>query len=89
MADVGATIDTVGVEDVEQVIDIGVESGVAAKIEEVRVDTAGTDEVIENDSVVGCEVRENSLPHGLVCAEAMSQNQGSLTGPFYTDIEIF
>lgn len=89
MADVGATIDTVGVEDVEQVVDIGVESGVAAKIEEVRVDTAGTDKVIENDSVVRCEVRENPLPHGLVCAEAMGQNQGFLARPFYTDIEIF
>lgn len=78
MAHVGTAIDSEGVKDVKQVIDIGVEGGVAAKVEAVGVDTAGTDEVVENDAVVGCEGGENALPDRLVGAETVGEDQDLL-----------
>lgn len=62
MANIGTASDMEGVEDIEEVVDVGVESGVAAVIEVIRVDAAGTDEVVENDAVATGEVREDALP---------------------------
>lgn len=71
MADEGAAVDVEGVEDGDEVVDEGVESGVTGEIEEVGVDAAGADKVVEYDTVVGSEGRVNELPSGLVGAEAM------------------
>lgn len=57
MADVGAASDTEGVEDVEEVVDVGIEGGVATVVKVIGVDTAGTDKVIEDDAVATGEVR--------------------------------
>ena len=78
MADVGAAIDSEGVEDGEQVIDIGVETGVAAEIEVIGVDAAGAHQVVENDAVVGREGGENALPDRLVGAEAVGEDENLL-----------
>lgn len=71
MADEGAAVDVEGVEDGDEVVDEGVESGVTREIEEVGVDAAGADKVVEYDTVVRSEGRVNELPSGLVGAEAM------------------
>ncbi|CAI0422912.1 unnamed protein product, partial [Linum tenue] len=42
-------VDAVGVEDVEEVVDVRVEGGVAVEVEVVGVDAAGADEVVEDD----------------------------------------
>ena len=68
MTDISAAINAEGIEDVEKVIDEGIESGVAAEVKIVRIDAAGTDKVIENDTVMGHEIRENALPGGLIGA---------------------
>ena len=52
MADVEAAVDGEEVEDLEEVVDIGVEGGVAAEIKEVGVDAAGADEVVQDDAEV-------------------------------------
>ena len=75
VTDVGTALDGEGVENVEQVVDVGVQSGVAAEIEVIGVDAAGANEVAENDGVSASEVRENSLPSRLVGAEAVSENE--------------
>lgn len=62
MADVGAASNVESVENVEKVVDIGVEGGVATEIKVVGVDAACADEVVENYGVPVSEVREDSLP---------------------------
>lgn len=89
MADVGAAIDSEDVEDVKQVVDIGVESGVAAKIEVIGVDTAGAHQVVENDAVEGREGGENALPDRLVGAEAVGEDEDLLPRAFHADVESF
>lgn len=87
MADVGAAGDAEGVEDVEEVVDVGVEGGITAVVEVVGVDAAGADEVVENDAVVAGEVREHALPRGLVCAEAVGQEKVLIAGTFHADVQ--
>lgn len=86
MTNKGAAIDAESVENVKQVVDVSVERGVASEIEVIGVDTAGTDEVVENDSVIGHEVRQNPLPRRLVGAEAMSEDQNFLSGANHANI---
>lgn len=62
MANVGTTSDMEGVEDVEEVVGVGVKTRVAAVIEVIGVDATGTSEVIEKDTVAAGEVREDALP---------------------------
>ena len=86
MTHIGAAIDAESVENVKQVVDVSVESGVALEIEVIGVDTAGTDEVVENDSVIGHEVRQNALPRRLVGAQAVSEDQDFLAGANHANI---
>lgn len=74
MADVGAAGDAEGLQDVEEVVDVGVEGGVAAVVEVVGVDAAGAHQVVENDAVVAREVGQHALPCRLVRAEAVCQD---------------
>jgi len=69
VADVGAAGDSEGVEDVEEVVHVGIEGGVAAEVEEIGVDAAGAGQVVEDDFIVRGEVREDSLPSRLVRPE--------------------
>jgi len=62
VADVSTTSDMEGIKDVEEVINVSIKSCVAAVIEVIGVDTAGANEVIENDFVATGEVREHALP---------------------------
>lgn len=87
MADVGAAGDAEGVEDVEEVVDVGVEGGITAVVEVVGVDAAGADEVVENDAVVAGEVREHALPRGLVRAEAVGQDKVLVAGTFHANVQ--
>lgn len=86
MADEGAASDTEGVKDGEEVVDVGVEGGVAAEVEVVRVDGAGEDEVEENDFVVRFEVWEDALPHRFVGAEAVAEDDVLVAGAFYANV---
>lgn len=74
MADVGATVDSEGVEDAEEVVDVGVEGGVSPEIEVIGVDAAGADQVIEHNAVVSDEVRQNPLPRRLIGADSVGEN---------------
>lgn len=87
MSDVSTASHTEGVEDAEEVVDVSVEGGVAAVIEVIGVDAAGTNEVVENDAVVASEVREDALPRGLVGAEAVSEDEVLVAGTFDANIE--
>lgn len=87
MTDVRAVSDTKSVKNVQEVVDVGVEGGVSAEIEVVGVNTAGADEVKENDGVAASEVRKDSLPGGLVGAEAMGEDEDPVAGSFDADIQ--
>lgn len=71
MADVVAALDSEGAEDVEEVVGVGVEGGVAAEVEVVGVDATGADEVEEDYAVVAEEIGENAPPRRLVGAGAV------------------
>lgn len=75
MTNKGAAVDTESIEDGEEIVDEGVEGGVAIEVEVVGVDAAGTDEVVENDFVVAGEKGEDALPCGLVGAESMGKDE--------------
>lgn len=77
------------VEDGDEIVDEGVESGVAGEIEEVGVDATGADKVVKDDAVVRSKGRVNELPSGLVGAEAMGQDQRTVAGAEDTDIKGF
>lgn len=62
MTDVSTASDMEGVEDVKEVINVGVKSGVTAEIEMIGVDATGADEVVEDDFVAAGEVRKYALP---------------------------
>lgn len=87
VAHVGAAVDGKRVEDVEEVVDVGVEAGVAVEVEVVRVDAAGADEVVEDDAVVRGEEGEDALPRRLVGAEAVGQHQEPLAGADHPHVE--
>lgn len=89
MTRVGTAINAESVENVKQVVDVGMERGVALEVEVIGVDTAGADEVVENDSVVGHEVRQNALPRRLVRAKAVSEDQDFFPGAHHPDIKSF
>ncbi len=89
MADVGPTIDSEDEEDVKQVVEIGIESDVSAKIKVIEVDTAGAHQVLENDAVVGREGGENALPDRLVDAEAVGKDEDLMAKAFHADVESF
>ena len=89
VADISATINAESIKDVEKVVDEGIKSGVAPEVKIVRIDAAGTDKVIENDTEMGQEIRENALPRGLIGAEAMGENKHPLAVPNYSDIQSF
>lgn len=84
---VGTSLYAERIKNVQQVVHVGIESGVALEIEVIRVDAAGADEIEENDSVVGSEVRQNTLPRRLVGAEAVREHQDPLAGPYHPDIK--
>lgn len=71
VTDVVAAVDSEGGEDVEEVVGVGVESGVAPEVEVVGVDAAGADEVEEDHAVVAEEIGENAPPRRLVGAGAV------------------
>jgi len=71
VADIEATIDAEGFEYVEEVVDVGVESGVSVEIEIIGIDTAGANKIVENDTVVGGEKGENAIPCGLIGAASV------------------
>lgn len=87
MADEGATLDVEGIEDGDEIVDEGVEGGVAGEIKVVGVDAAGADKVVEDDAVVGSEGGVNQLPSGLIGAEAMGEDKDAVAGAQDTDIE--
>lgn len=87
VADVGAAGDAEGLEDVEEVVDVGVEGGVAAVVEVVWVDAAGAHQVVENDAVVAREVGKHALPRRLVRAEAVCQDQVLVAGALNAHVE--
>lgn len=89
VADEGAAVDVERIEDGDEVVDEGVESGVAGEIEVVGVDTAGANEVVEDDSVVRSEGRVNQLPSGLIGAEAMGENKEAIAGTENPDVKSF
>lgn len=62
MTDVSTASDMEGVEDVKEVVNVGVKSGVTAEIEMIGVDATGADEVVEDDFVAAGEVRKYALP---------------------------
>lgn len=62
MTDVSTASDMEGVEDVKEIINVGVKSGVTAEIEMIGVDATGADEVVEDDFVAAGEVRKYALP---------------------------
>lgn len=62
MTDVSTASDVEGIKDVEEIINVSVKSCVTAVIKVIGVDTAGANEVIENDFVAAGEVREHALP---------------------------
>lgn len=62
MTDVSTASDMEGIKDVEEIINVSVKSCVTAVIKVIGVDTAGANEVIENDFVAAGEVREHALP---------------------------
>ncbi|GER40208.1 proteasome subunit alpha type [Striga asiatica] len=80
VADVGAAAEAEGVEDVEEVVDEGVEGSVAAEVEVVRVDAAGTDEVVEDNAVVAGKVGKDPLPCRLIGADAVGEHKHLLAG---------
>lgn len=49
MADIDASINAEGVKDVDEVVSVGVERSVSAEIKVVRVNAAGTNEVVEDE----------------------------------------
>lgn len=87
MADVGAAVDTEGVEDVEEVLHVSVECGVAAEVKIIGVDRAGADEVEENNPVIVAEEGEDPLPRRLIGAEAMGKNQNFLAGTHHSHVQ--
>lgn len=87
MANIGAAINPQSVKNVEQVVNISIKSGVPLEIEEIRIDTAGTSQVIEDHAITGREKRKNALPYGLVSSHSMSKDHNSVAPSFYTDIE--
>ena len=74
VADVDAGGDSELLEDGEEVERVSLERGVAGEVEVVRVGRAGAHGVEEDDAVVGDEVRHQVLPHRLVRAEAVRQD---------------
>ena len=90
MADERAALDFQGVEDLEEVVDVGIESGIPLKVEVIGIDAAGTGEIIEYDAIIAGEVRHDSLPHRLIGPETVSQHQKLLPGsdhPHVQDLE--
>lgn len=87
VANVGAAGDGEGVENGEEVVDVGVEGGVTAEVKVVRVDAAGADEVVYDDAVGLRQVRENALPGGLVGAEAVGEDEELIAGADHADVE--
>lgn len=87
MTNISTSFDAENVEDVEQVIYVGIESGVPSEVEVIRVDTAGADQVIKDDAVVRGKEGKNALPSRLVRAEPMSQNEDFVAGADDSDIK--
>lgn len=87
MTDVSAVRHVKSVENVQEVVDVGVEGGVSAEIEVVGINTAGADKVKENDCVAASEVRKDSLPGGLIGAEAMGEDKDLVAGAFDANIK--
>lgn len=87
MADVGAAVDAEGVEDVEEVVDVGVEGGVAAEIEVIGVDRTGADKVKEHNPVIVAEEGENALPSRLIGAEAVGEDEDLLAGAHHSHVQ--
>lgn len=71
MAYIEATINSERIEYIQEVIDVRIETSVSPKIEVIGIYTAGTDQVIENDSVRREEIGENAIPGGLIRAKSM------------------
>ena len=76
VGDQRAPLDAEGVEDREQVVDVGVQGGVPVEVEVVGVDAPSAGEVVEDDAVVAEEERHDLAPHRLVGAEAVRQHEG-------------
>ena len=87
MADVGAAGDAEGVEDSDEVVNVGIQGGVPAVVEVIWVDAAGAHKVVEDDLVVAGEVRQHALPRRLVGAETVGQDEVLVAGTFDADIE--
>lgn len=87
MSDKGASIYAEGVEDVEEVVHVGVEVGVAVEVEVVGVDAACTDEIIEDDAVVPDEEGEDALPRRLVGSKTVGEDEDPVAGAFNPHVE--
>lgn len=64
----------------EQIVGVALESGVAVEIEVVGIGGAGAHVVVEYDSVLIDEVWDQLLPHRLIGAEAVAEDDGGLAG---------
>ena len=82
-----AAMDMEGVEDAEEVVDVGVEIGVAVEVEVVRINTARTNEIIQDDLIVALEIGKDALPRRLVGAEAMGEDEDLVAGALHPDVE--
>lgn len=52
VTNISTALDTKSIEDMQKVINIGIESGVTTKIEAIRVNTARTHKVIEDNPII-------------------------------------
>jgi len=67
-------------QDSKQVEGIALQGGIAVEIEVIGVGGAGSHVVVEHHTKVVEEMRYEVFPHGLVCAEAVSQNYVARAG---------
>lgn len=88
VTNIGAAIDTKGVKYVKQIINVGIKGSVLSEIKVIRINTTGTDKVIQNDAIM-VEIRKNALPCGLISAKSVSKHENSIAGTHYTDMESF
>ncbi|PPD82314.1 hypothetical protein GOBAR_DD20753 [Gossypium barbadense] len=81
VTNISASVNAERIEDVKQVINVGIEGCVPSKVEVIRVDTFGTNKVKQNYTITRREKWDNVLPGRLVCAEPVRKHQYFFSEP--------